>query len=58
MTSTKKKKKLPSISDPKSPAAAKGGQRTKKMPAFPKSGTTSVGQRVRKLPSLCDPKSY
>jgi len=52
-----KKKSLPSLADPKSPAAVATGQKVKKMPAFPVWGAPSTGQKVHKLPSLCDPKS-
>jgi hypothetical protein len=50
-------KKLPSLSDVKSPAAVVTGQRVKKMPPFPKWGAPVTGQKVHKLPSLSDEKS-
>ena len=50
-------KTLPSIGQPKSPAATVSGQRMDKMPSFPVWGAKSVGQTVHKLPSLSDPKS-
>lgn len=49
-------KKLPSIGQPKSPAATVTGQRVKKMPEFPSWGAPATGQRIHKLPSLSDPK--
>lgn len=52
-----KKKSLPALSDPKSPAAVVTGQKVKRMPSFPKWGAPAMGQKVKKLPSLSDPKS-
>jgi len=45
-------KTLPSIGQPKSPAAKVSGQRKMSMPSWPSWGAKSVGQTVHKLPPL------
>lgn len=49
-------KSLPSLSDPKSPAAVVTGMRMKRMPAFPSWGAMPMHRKMGPLPSLCDEK--